>query len=291
MNFPSLLRNISVSLIALTTISPWAQALDIYAISKAVQAEEVRLGARIGMAIFDAKDGTRWAYKGDELFPLNSTHKPFSCAALLRQVDRGRLALESAIANERVSLVTYSPVMEKAGRQVTLRQACAASVSWSDNTAANIVTDAIGGPAGLTAFMREIGDPQTRLDRKEPQMNEAIPGDLRDTTTPNAIVESLRRIMLGDVLMQRSRALLTEWMINDQVADALLRSSLPRTWSIADKSGAGGNGSRSIVAVIWPNNRAPVLVGIYVTQTTASIAETNTAIANLGHVFVGSIDR
>jgi len=291
MNFAYLLRIVGVSIVTLAASSQYANALEVGALSKSVQAEEARLDARIGMAVFDVKDGSRWAHRGDERFPLNSTHKSFSCAALLKQVDQHMLALENIISIERASLVAYSPVIEKAGGQVTLRDACAASVSWSDNTAANIVTEAIGGTQAFTNFMRDIGDPHTRLDRKEPEMNEAAPNDLRDTTTPNAIVESLRRIVLGDVLRQDSRALLNDWMINDRVADALLRASLPRTWSIADKSGAGGYGSRSIVAVIWPENREPVVVGIYITQTRASMAQSNAAIARIGKVLVDIIGR
>lgn len=291
MNFAYLLRIVGVSIVTLAASSQYANALEVGALSKSVQAEEARLDARIGMAVFDVKDGSRWAHRGDERFPLNSTHKSFSCAALLKQVDQHMLALENIISIERASLVAYSPVIEKAGGQVTLRDACAASVSWSDNTAANIVTEAIGGTQAFTNFMRDIGDPHTRLDRKEPEMNEAAPNDLRDTTTPNAIVESLRRIVLGDVLRQDSRALLNDWMFNDRVADALLRASLPRTWSIADKSGAGGYGSRSIVAVIWPENREPVVVGIYITQTRASMAQSNAAIARIGKVLVDIIGR
>jgi beta-lactamase class A len=291
MNLARLIRIVAITVATLSTFFPYANALEFGTLSKAIHAEEVRLGARIGMAVFDAKDGTRWAHRGDERFPLNSTHKSFTCAALLKQVDRRVLALEHQISVERASLVTYSPVIEKAGGQVSLREACAASVSWSDNTAANIVTDAIGGTQALTAFMRDIGDPHTRLDRKEPEMNEATPNDLRDTTTPNAIVESLRRIILGEVLRQDSRALLTGWMKNDKVADVLLRASLPRTWSIADKSGAGGHGSRSIVAVIWPENREPVVVGIYITQTVAPMVDSNAAIARVGSVLVDVIRR
>ena len=163
MNFSYLLRTVAIAVATFTTFSPSANALEVGTLSKAVQAEEARLGARIGMAVFDAKDRTHWAHRGDERFPLNSTHKSFSCAALLKQVDRRVLALENVISIERASLVTYSPVMEKTGGQVTLREACAASVSWSDNTAANIVTDAIGGPQAFTVFMRDIGDPHTRL--------------------------------------------------------------------------------------------------------------------------------
>ena len=164
-------------------------------------------------------------------------------------------------------------------------------MSYSDNTAANVVFDAIGGSTGFNAYMRSIGDEETRLDRKEPELNEGTPGDLRDTTTPNAIVSSLRKILLGDVLSASSRSELTQWMLDDQVAGALLRSSLPSDWKIADKTGAGGYGSRSIVAVIWPPSKKPVVVGIYITQTQASLQASNQAIARIGAVFKDAILR
>lgn len=115
MKYAYLLRIFAISIAALTIYLPFANALEVGTLSKAVQAEEARLAARIGVALFDAKDGTRWAHRGDERFPLNSTHKSFSCAALLKQVDRRVLALENVISIERASLVTYSPVMEKTG--------------------------------------------------------------------------------------------------------------------------------------------------------------------------------
>ena len=164
-------------------------------------------------------------------------------------------------------------------------------MSYSDNTAANVVFDAIGGATGFNAYMRSIGDEETQLDRKEPELNEGTPGDVRDTTTPNAMVNSLRKILLGDALSVSSRSELTQWMLDDQVAGALLRASLPSDWKIADKTGAGGYGSRSIVAVIWPPSKQPLVTGIYITQTKASMQASNQAIARIGAVFKDAILR
>lgn len=270
-----------------------AFALDTASLSHSVQNEEQRLGARIGVAVIDTNDGTHWSHRGDERFPLNSTYKAFACAALLNKVDKSQLRLNQTVSVAAASLVSYSPVIEKlvAPQTVTLERACSAAVSYSDNTAGNIITDAIGGPAAFTAFMRSIGDHKTRLDRTEPELNEATPHDVRDTTTPNAISESLRKIVLGNALTVPSRTLLTSWMVHDKVADALLRSALPRGWKIADKSGAGGHGSRSIVAVIWPASRAPLVVGIYITQTAASMPDSNAAIARMGKTLVEALER
>jgi len=272
--------------------SPSAFALDTQKLTLAVQAEEGGLQARIGMAVFDMNTGKTWHYRGEERFPLNSTHKTFACAALLAKVDGNALSLDQPVSISKEMLVTYSPVTEKylSPRTMTLGEVCRAAVSLSDNTAGNVAVNAIGGTSGFNAYMRSIGDEQTRLDRKEPELNEATPGDVRDTTTPNAIVSSLKKILLGEVLSVSSRAELTQWMLDDQVAETLLRAALPTDWKIADKTGAGGYGSRSIVAVIWPPSKQPLVVGIYVTQTKASIQDSNRAIARIGRMLADSLD-
>ena len=152
----------------------------------------------------------------------------------------------------------------------------------SDNTATNIVLTGIKGPKALTQFMRSIGDEVTRLDRIEPDLNEALDGDERDTTTPNAMVKSLHTLLFGDLLSENSKAQLKQWMIDNKVTSSLLRSVLPENWSIADRSGAGGNGSRGITAIVWSDKRTPLIISIYLTQTDAPFALRNKSIAAIG---------
>ncbi|MEO2217785.1 class A beta-lactamase [Chromobacterium vaccinii] len=270
-----------------------AHAFDADGLKKAVQAEEKTLRARVGVAVLDASGGEAWSYRGDERFPINSTFKAFACAALLAKVDRKEATLEQTASIDQSMLAGWSPITEKrlAPQSMTLDEVCQAAVSYSDNTAANVVLEAIGSPAGFTAFMRRIGDERTRLDRTEPDLNEGTPGDPRDTTTPNAVVASLRKVMLGDALSAASREKLGRWMREDRVADELLRASLPAGWEIADKTGAGGYGSRNIIAVIWPPGRAPWLLGVYVTQTEASMPMRNQAIARIGAALTQAIGR
>lgn len=280
----ALLFVVVLSCLATSFVASPAYAFDGERLTRAVLAEEDALQARVGMAVFDTSSGETWHYRGDERFPLNSTHKAFACAALLAKVDDHTLSLDQPVSIRAEALVAYSPITAKSLAPATMsyRQLCSAAVSHSDNTAGNLVIQALGGPAGLTAYLRSIGDDSTRLDRQEPELNEATPGDPRDSTTPRAIVASLDKIVLGDALSPSSRAELTQWMVDDQVGAALLRSALPADWKIADKTGAGGHGSRSIVAVIWPPARAPLVVGIYITQTSASLAASNQAIARIG---------
>jgi beta-lactamase class A len=172
---------------------------------------------------------------------------------------------------------------------MTLAEIAEAAITLSDNTAGNLLLKANGGPEGLNVFLRSFGDDVTRLDRWEPALNEAKPGDLRDTTTPAAAARTLHEIVLGKALSAGSRETLTGWLLGDRVADALLRASLPKTWKIADKTGAGGNGALGIVAVIWPSDRKPLTVAIYIAETRAPLAERNAVIAELGAELVRAI--
>jgi len=254
------------------------------ALQAAAKQEEQALNARIGVAAIDVATGKTVSYRGDERFPLNSTHKALSCGALLSEIDKGRLALTSSTTFSQSKLVEYSPVTEKfvEPASITWRQLCSAAVSDSDNTAANLVVERLGGPAAVTRFLRSTGDNVTRLDRIEPELNNATPGDERDTTTPVAVSKTLQKLALGEVLKPASRRQLIQWMRDDKVADALLRSALPAGWTIADKTGAGAHGSRSIIAIAWPLTGKPTIVAIYITETNATLARSNEAIARLG---------
>ena len=252
---------------------------------------EQTLDARIGFAAHNIATGQRWGVNADERFAMSSTFKTLACGALLEQVDEGQLALETEVSFEASELVTYSPVTEQyAGHQpMTLFELCDATMTTSDNTAANLVLQALGGPEAITAFVRSMDDPVTRLDRYETELNEATPGDERDTTTPNAMLATLEKLVLGDVLSDESRQQLEAWMMGNAVADGLFRAAMPFDWIIADRTGAGGYGSRSITAIIWPPEQAPTVVVFYITETEASFEERNAAIASLGEVVQESL--
>lgn len=268
-----------------------ANAMDVAALSRAVSHAEASLHARIGIAMIDTGDGATWSHNGDERFPMNSTYKAFACAAVLSRVDANTLNLDMMVPIDRARLVTYSPVTEKVqpGGALSLSGLCSAAVSVSDNTAGNLVLDAIGGPSGFTEFMRSIGDRATHLDRLEPELNEATPKDVRDTTTPHAAATDLRKLLLGHVLSAPSKRQLSQWMVGNKVTQGLLRAGFPSDWRVADKSGAGGHGSRSIIAIAWPPERAPIVVAIYITQTVAPMSRCDQTIAQLGEAIASAI--
>ncbi len=224
-------------------------------------------GGRLGVAMLDTATGERSGYRVDERFPMCSTFKFLLVAAVLQRVDRSQEKLDRAIAIPPKPLVGNSPLTEPhAGATMTVSALCEAALIRSDNTAANLLLATIAGPAGLTGFCRSIGDPVTRLDRTETSLNEARPGDPRDTTSPAAMVADLNRILLGDVLSPASRQQLVAWMEANQTGLDKLRATLPAGWRAADKTGNNGENTMNDIAVFWPAKGKPILVTAYITQ-------------------------
>ncbi len=196
---------------------------------------EKKLGARIGIAVYDEQTGRNWQYHADDRFPITSTFKTLACATLLSRVDAGQEQLDRVVTFDESNLVTYSPITKTrvGSKGMSLSELCEATMFMSDNAAANLILDAIGGPDALTAFARSVGDEFTRLDRREPDLNEAMPGDERDTTTPNAMALTLKTLVLGDALSQKSREQLAEWLKGNKVGDDLFRAGVPSDWIVA----------------------------------------------------------
>lgn len=247
---------------------------------------EGQLGARVGLAVFEPATGRWSSYNADERFPMVSTFKVLACAALLAS------DVPDAPTMTVGTLQEYSPVTQHlVGQKVSPYQLCEATMRTSDNTAANLVLEAIGGPQAVTRFVQSHGDRTTRLDRWEPELNEGTPGDARDTTTPQAFVETLNALILGDVLSAADRKTLLDWMKSNEVADPLLRAGIPSDWIIGDRTGAGGYGTRGIVAVMWPESEAPIVAAIFLTETRATLDQRNAAIAELGRVLAEKVSK
>ncbi len=248
-----------------------------------IQTIEKELEVSIGVSVYKPEHGVVWSYHGDQRFPMMSTFKTLACAKMLVDADKGTLNQNDLAMIKPEDLIAYSPVLDKlTGKSISLNDACQATLQTSDNTAANLILEKIGGPSALTLFMRTMGDNVTRLDRNEPELNEGAKNDLRDTTTPNAMSQSLSALMTGTVLSDSSRVQLENWMENNKVADELLRSVLPKGYHIADRTGAGGFGSRGIIAFVWSENTESLIIVIYLTQTEASIEQRNQAIVKIG---------
>jgi beta-lactamase class A len=247
---------------------------------------ERRHGGRLGVAIFDTASQRLVTHRGDERFALCSTFKCLAAACVLARVDHQQEDLSRRVVFGKEQLVPYSPTTEKHadGPGLSMGSICEAAITLSDNTAANLMLDSVGGPEALTAWLRSIGDKDTRLDRREPDLNENREGDLRDTTTPTAMLETLRTLVFGDVLAPPSQDQLSAWLVSNQTGEQKLRAGLPRGWRVGDKTGAGANNASNDVAVIWPPNRAPIIVTVYCTHANGSGDQLNALIADVGRL-------
>jgi beta-lactamase class A len=251
---------------------------------------EQQSGGRLGVSILDTQDERAFSYRGRERFPLCSTFKLLLCGAVLKQVDTHELSLERTLDVHAEDLVEHSPEVEKhVNGTVAVRALCEATLTVSDNAAANLLLPLIGNPRGLTRFLRGLGDRTTRLDRNEPSLGEAKPGDPRDTTSPDAMRATMYKLLLGSVLSETSRGLLTDWLVANKTGETRLRAGVPNSWRVGDKTGSGTHGSTNDVAILWPPERKPLLVTSYLTECTAKAEARNAVHASLARALAAHL--
>ncbi|MDI1273860.1 class A beta-lactamase [Polaromonas sp.] len=253
---------------------------------QALRQIESASAGRLGAAMLDTHSGASYAYRGAERFPMCSTFKFLAAAQVLSRVDQGQEQLDRRITVRASDIIQHSPATKPrvGGLPMTLAELCEATITLSDNAAANLMLKEMGGPPGLTAYMRSLGDDITRLDRIAPELNESTPGDPRDTTTPQAMLQSMQKILLGTALSTASRAQITRWLLDNKTGDRKLRALLPAGWRVGDKTGGGAYGSNNDIGIFWPPGRAPILVTAYLTQTQAEPPIRDRAIVQVGQL-------
>lgn len=283
---PRLAVGLSLGLFSASVLS--AQT-PINTLADTVAQVEQRLGARVGVSLVDTGSELSWFYREDERFLMNSAVKVPICGAVLARMDAGALSLTDTLPVREAEILSYAPVTEQQiGAEMSLGDLCLAALDMSDNTAANMLLDHIGGPQAVTAFFREIDDETSRLDRREPELNTFAPGDPRDTTTPAAMTDTLRRLLLGDALSPGARAQLADWMSIGGVTGALLRDDAPGGWRFLDKSGSGSH-TRNIIGVVIPEGRAPWIVTIFISDVAADFESRNAALQQIGSAVMAVI--
>jgi beta-lactamase class A len=264
--------------------NPIARAMAVFGgMQPRMAAIEKASGGRLGVAVLDTGSAARFGYRADERFPMCSTFKMLAVGAVLRRVDAGKESLHRVVRYTRGDVLEYAPVTRlHVATGMTVSALCEAAITLSDNTAANLLLKIIGGPPGVTAFARSLGDSVTRLDRNEPTLNTAIPGDLRDTSTPKSMLSDLRKLALGDMLAGASRERLVAWLMACETGKDKLRTGLPAGWKVGDKTGSGQRGTTNDLAIVWPERRAPLLVAVYLTGATVDRKRQAAAIAAVG---------
>lgn len=247
---------------------------------------ERRHGGRLGVSILDTGNGRRVSHRGEERFLLCSTFKLLAVAAVLARVDRGKERLDRRIVFGKEVVLSYAPVTgPRVGAPgMSVAELCGAAITLSDNTAANLLLASLGGPAGVTAFARSLGDTVTRLDRTEPELNVGSPGDIRDTTTPDAMLATMQNVLLGHALSDASREQLLAWLRACVTGVDKLRAGVPADWTVGDKTGSGAQGETNDVAILVPPGRKALLVTAYYAGSSADAATRNAVLASVGRI-------
>ncbi|MEI4804504.1 class A beta-lactamase [Bacillus sp. FJAT-51639] len=249
---------------------------------------EKKFDARIGVYAIDTGTNRTVAYRPNERFAYASTFKALAAGAVLQQnsIDK----LDEVITYTKDDLVTYSPITEKhVDTGMTLGEIAEAAICYSDNTAGNLLFKKLNGPNGFEKALRQIGDRVTMADRFEPDLNEATPGDIRDTSTPKALATNLKAFTVGNVLPTDKRKILTDWMRGNTTGDQLIRAGVPKGWEVGDKSGAGSYGTRNDIAIVWPPNREPIIIAILSSRDTKDATYNNELIAQAAKITINAL--
>ncbi|MEU5849074.1 class A beta-lactamase [Saccharopolyspora shandongensis] len=228
---------------------------------------ERRYDARLGLFAVNVHTGRSMGYRADERFAMCSTFKTYAAGALLHRNGLAGGYFDKLIHYTEADLVANSPITgPNAGIGMMVNELCAAAMTRSDNTAANLLLAELGGPPAITAFARSIGDGSTRLDRWETDLNTAIPGDERDTTTPAGIAAGYRALVVGDALGAPERDRLSGWLFANTTGAARIRAGLPPTWRTGDKTGTGDYASGNDVAVTWTDRGQAIVIAVLTTR-------------------------
>lgn len=244
---------------------------------------EKEFDARLGVYAIDTGTNRIVSYRPNERFAYASTYKALAAGVLLQKnsID----TLDKLITYTKDDLVTYSPITEKhVDTGMKLGEIAEATIRYSDNTAGNLLFKEIGGPKGYEKALRKIGDKVTKANRFETELNEATPGDIRDTSTPKALATNLKAFTVGGALSTDKQKILTDWMRGNATGDQLIRAGVPKDWEVGDKSGAASYGTRNDIAIVWPPNRAPIIIAILSSRDKKDATYNNELIAKAAKI-------
>ncbi|WP_243362093.1 class A beta-lactamase [Fundidesulfovibrio terrae] len=242
-------------------------------------------GGRLGVAMLDTRDGSLVSYRGGERFPFCSTFKIILVAKILHQSVEDPKLLDKRFRITGLDIEKYAPIVSKQiGEEMTVSDLCGAAIMYSDNAATNILMRHFGGPEAVTAFARGLGDDAFRLDRREPELNTAITGDPRDTSTPDSMANAIRSLFFGNVLPKIQQDILMHWLLNNTTGNQRIRAGIPSGWVVGDKTGTGDYGTTNDVAVFWPDGGGAVILAVYYTQDGKDAKAKNEIIASAARI-------
>lgn len=282
--------------IVLLTLLPslsFANIMDSDLLTKLSNLEKTTDG-HLGIAALDTANMTNIQYHANEIFPSGCTSKLIGVAAILKKSMQDKSFLQQRIYFTENDLVTWSPdTKNHLNDGMTIAELSAAALTKSDNTAMNLLLAKLGGINSMNQFARSIGDMSFRQDNNWP--SEAMSGgrnNVKDSTTPNAMLNSLRKIAFGNVLAPSQRELLLQWMKANTTGDKRIRAGVPKDWIVGDKTGTGSYyGTTNDIGIIWPANCAPLLVTIYYTSNNKHAIKRDNILAKATRIIVSEFSH
>lgn len=249
---------------------------------------EEEFDARLGVFALDTGTNQTVTYRPDERFAHASTHKALAVGVLLQQ--KSIKDLDERITYTRDDLVNYNPITEEhIDTGMTLKELSDASVRYSDNTAANLILEQLGGPSGFKKALREMGDDVTNPERFYPELADVKPGETQDTSTPRALATSLQAFTIGDALPEEKRTMLTDWLKRNTTGDTLIRAAVPKGWEVGDKTGSTSYGTRNDIAIVWPPKGDPIVLAILSSRDTENAEYNDELIAQAAKVTLDAL--
>ncbi|MBX9577601.1 MAG: class A beta-lactamase [Chthoniobacterales bacterium] len=245
------------------------QTISSTSVQKQLADLEASSGGHLGVAAVNTANEKHIEYRAEELFPFCSTFKVMVAAAILKQSmsDPHLLQQKMNYTEQDVDASGYAPITKNhLATGMTISELCSAALCYSDNNAANLLIKKLGGPQAVTSFARSIGNSVFRLDRLEPELNSGIPGDIRDTSTPAAMENSLQKLALGNVLGASQQKQLVTWMTACTTGYNRIRAGVPIGWIVADKTGSGDYGITNDIGILYPLEGAPIVITIFFFQ-------------------------
>lgn len=286
-------RHFMVGCITVAALPAWAQIqinnkyrwkpTDLTALNQTLAELERVSRGRLGVTLLDTGNGQTSSYRGDERFLMLSSFKTLAAAYVLARSDKGEDQLNRRVPITEADLLDYAPITRlHIGQQgMTLAELCHATITTSDNTAANLILRSYGGPQALTRFLRSLGDNVTRHDRYEPALNQMSPVEPMDTTSPNAMSNTLNTLLFGTALKSESRQLLWSWLAANTTGDRRLRASVPSDWIVGEKTGTARIGANDVGFLQAPGSSA-VIVSVYLETDALAAPERDQIIAEVG---------
>lgn len=249
---------------------------------------ERREGGRVGVHLIDTGTGESVGHRQDDRFAFASTIKALLAAVVLDRLPEA--GLERRLRWTEGDLVDYSPVTEQHVEDgLTVAEVLEAAVTVSDNTAANLLLELVGGPAGLDRALAEVGDETTEAVRTEPTLNDFAPGDPRDTSTPRALAQGLAAFAAGDALAEPERQVLVDLLRRNTTGDDLVRAAAPEEWVVGDKTGTAGWGTRNDIAVLEPPGRDPLVLAVLTRGETADARPRDALVAVAARIALDAV--